>query len=156
MKLTGVFALILALHELLSDNLSTGLADHTPNTCIVCTPEAFSEDEVSIAANKRGSGERKGRDGMRQNEKKRTGNEREIKRALPLFSLLHSLLFSSLPFLCTLPYLPYPPVPYATLRNIALPYVTLPSPSLPFSFLSFAFLSSLMFSFLSLKVLYCT
>ena len=39
-----------ALHELLSDNLSTGLADHTPNTCIVCTPEAFSEDEVSIVA----------------------------------------------------------------------------------------------------------
>ena len=36
-----------ALHELLSDNLSVGLADHTPNTCIVCTPEAFSEDEVS-------------------------------------------------------------------------------------------------------------
>ncbi|RMX51497.1 hypothetical protein pdam_00014843 [Pocillopora damicornis] len=34
-----------ALHELLSDNLSVGLADHTPNTCIVCTPEAFSEDE---------------------------------------------------------------------------------------------------------------
>jgi len=42
------FHLISALHELLSDNLSTGLADHTPNTCIVCTPEAFSEDEVSI------------------------------------------------------------------------------------------------------------
>ena len=41
---------ISALHELLSDNLSTGLADHTPNTCIVCTPEAFSEDEVSVAA----------------------------------------------------------------------------------------------------------
>jgi len=41
---------ISALHELLSDKLSTGLADHTPNTCIVCTPEAFSEDEVSIAA----------------------------------------------------------------------------------------------------------
>ena len=39
-----------ALHELLSDNLSTGLADHTPNTCIVCTPEAFSEDEVSNVA----------------------------------------------------------------------------------------------------------
>ena len=37
-----------ALHELISDNLSSGLADHTPNTCIVCTPEAFSEIEVSM------------------------------------------------------------------------------------------------------------
>ena len=43
----GMFFFFSALHELLSDNLSVGLADHTPNTCIVCTPEAFSEDEVS-------------------------------------------------------------------------------------------------------------
>ena len=43
----NVFFFFSALHELLSDNLSVGLADHTPNTCIVCTPEAFSEDEVS-------------------------------------------------------------------------------------------------------------
>ena len=42
-----------ALHELLSDNLSVGLADHTPNTCIVCTPEAFSEDEASRCIDKR-------------------------------------------------------------------------------------------------------
>ena len=42
-----MFFFFSALHELLSDNLSVGLADHTPNTCIVCTPEAFSEDEVS-------------------------------------------------------------------------------------------------------------
>ena len=41
----------LALHELLSDNLSTGLADHSSNTCIVCTPEALSEDEVGYADN---------------------------------------------------------------------------------------------------------
>ena len=45
-KITVSFIFISALHELMSDNLSTGLADHTPNTCIVCTPEAFSEDEV--------------------------------------------------------------------------------------------------------------
>lgn len=50
LSLLVFFILISALHELLSDNLSTGLADHTPNTCIVCTPEAFSEDEVSIVA----------------------------------------------------------------------------------------------------------
>lgn len=35
----------LALHDLLSDDLSSGLADHTPNTCIVCNPECFSEGE---------------------------------------------------------------------------------------------------------------
>ena len=50
LSLLVFFNLISALHELLSDNLSTGLADHTPNTCIVCTPEAFSEDEVSVVA----------------------------------------------------------------------------------------------------------
>lgn len=50
LSLLVFFILISALHELLSDNLSTGLADHTSNTCIVCTPEAFSEDEVSIVA----------------------------------------------------------------------------------------------------------
>lgn len=33
----------LALHDLLSDDLSSGLADHSPNTCIVCNPEAFSD-----------------------------------------------------------------------------------------------------------------
>lgn len=49
LSLLVFFFSISALHELLSDNLSTGLADHTHNTCIVCTPEAFSEDEVSIA-----------------------------------------------------------------------------------------------------------
>lgn len=50
LSLLVFFILMSALHELLSDNLSAGLADHTPNTCIVCTPEAFSEDEVSIVA----------------------------------------------------------------------------------------------------------
>ncbi|XP_031554883.1 TBC1 domain family member 23-like isoform X2 [Actinia tenebrosa] len=33
------------LHETLSDDLSTGLADHSLQRCIVCTPEAYSEDE---------------------------------------------------------------------------------------------------------------
>lgn len=35
----------LALHDLLSDQLSSGLADHVPSTCIVCNPEAFLEAE---------------------------------------------------------------------------------------------------------------
>lgn len=39
------------MHDLLSDDLSSGLADHTPNTCIVCNPECFSEGEVSVSSN---------------------------------------------------------------------------------------------------------
>ncbi|XP_068685934.1 TBC1 domain family member 23-like isoform X1 [Montipora foliosa] len=35
----------LALHDLLSDDLSSGLADHSPSTCIVCNPEAFSDTD---------------------------------------------------------------------------------------------------------------
>ena len=35
---------------MISDNLSSGLADHAPNTCIVCTPEAFSQNEVRCPA----------------------------------------------------------------------------------------------------------
>lgn len=41
------FYFYVALHETLSDDLSTGLADHSLQRCIVCTPEAYSEDEVS-------------------------------------------------------------------------------------------------------------
>lgn len=37
---------LIALHEMLSDDLASSLADHTPQSCIVCNPEAFSEDEV--------------------------------------------------------------------------------------------------------------
>ena len=46
-----VFRIFAALHDLLSDDLSSGLADHTPNTCIVCNPECFSEGEVSVSSN---------------------------------------------------------------------------------------------------------
>ena len=38
----------IAIHEILTDDLANGLADHSPQRCIVCTPEAASsEDEVT-------------------------------------------------------------------------------------------------------------
>ena len=42
------FFFFLALHEALSDDLPNSLSDHSPHACIVCNPDAFSEDEVLV------------------------------------------------------------------------------------------------------------
>lgn len=38
-RLTLLFVVTLALHNLLGNNINDGIVDHNPKSCIVCVPE---------------------------------------------------------------------------------------------------------------------
>eukprot|EP00794_Sanderia_malayensis_P011174 gene11174-12349_t len=47
-----------AIHDMVADDLANGMADHSPQRCIICTPEAASsEDEVSSESHELSRGE---------------------------------------------------------------------------------------------------
>ena len=48
-SITGLLFFIVAIHDMLIEDLSNGLSDHTEQRCIVCNPDAISsEDEVCL------------------------------------------------------------------------------------------------------------